>query len=271
MANPPLAPQTIKFQPIIHTGTMQGVRFSILLQGEPGSGKTYFMASCPDPFFLVWDTNVTTHDRLGLRYSLVRSWEETQWWLDVVKKRRLSEVVGAKVQTLCLDTLSSLGTMTSMEIADGHAKLGSRDKWDEYYSRLHQTIRTCSEATKPDNAHPQREVYWVIAGVHEEPVYETVGESKRLVKVKASVAGRMANANELYSHYSAHFLLETEERIVPTSASSKATQKERIHQMRTKGYGGRYCMPDKIFGRELPEVLPNNWGALMKAGGIENP
>lgn len=270
LASAPLPPKSITFKPQIHTGSIVGSRFSILLQGPPGSGKTDFMASCPAPFFLVWDTNLATHDKRAVQYSLVRSWDETEWWLDVVRKRRLSEVVGRKVETLCLDTLSTLGSLSLIELASGHAKLGSRDKWDEYYSRFHTLLDVCAKATTPDNGHPEWETYYIVAGIHEEPLYEVSkdGEGKRIIGYKPTLAGKMANANQLYTYFSAHFLLESEDRIVTQGTTST---KKTFHQMRTKGFGGRYCMPDKVSGtlyKELPEILPNTWEALSKAWGM---
>jgi hypothetical protein len=268
MAGPTLPPQRIKFAPVVHHGTLKDCKFSILLQGEPGSGKTRFMSTMPSPLFLVWDTNLGTHDQMGLRYVLVRGWEgDGEEWLEVIRKRRVSEVVGFKVETLCLDTLSGFGGQMTVEMADGHAKLGTRDKWDEYYARLNKFLRACVEATKPDNAHPERETYWTVAGLHEEPVYETTlvaGQERRVLsRVKPTLSGRMANANEIYSHFSAHFLCE---RVVSTGPDGK---KADGWQIRTKPTGVKYCMPSKVGKKPLPEVMPNDWAVVKKEWGLE--
>lgn len=270
----------MKFTPQIHTSNMdQRARFSILLQGESGSGKTHFMMTCPSPLVLVWDLNLATHHKFdGMPYVVVKSWAEMEdFWLDAIKQRRLTEVVqgfqrpdGTKpfgtyrVETLCLDTLTGLGNQIQMELSEGHAKLGSRDKWDEYYSRFHRLLDAAVGATSVDNAHPEREVYYVVAGIHEEPIYESQGESKRLIGYKPTIAGKMANSGQIYTNFSTHLFMETVETMQGTSKVSR-------HQMRTRSFGLRRVMSDKVAGtrwKELPETLPNTWPDLIKAWGM---
>jgi len=277
-----LAPQRITFKPQIHSSSDQDRRaVSILVQGRGGTGKTHFMVTCPGPFFLIWDTNLATHYKFpDLPFVQVQSWEEVEdYWLDAIKKRRLTEIVQSfqsadgtkpfqsyKVETLCLDSLTFFANQTLLELAEGHAKM-KRSYWDEYYSRFHRLVSAACGSTFLDNAHPDRECYNVVASIHEEDRFESikVGDEwqRRLLGTFPTVAGKMAN--QLDTYFSTHLLCDVSEKMGPGG-------KVRNHLLKTITQGSRRCKPDQVGGgsrwKTLPESMSNTWQALSVGWGM---
>jgi len=269
---PPIPTQIIKpapWRPQVRTPYSKGEqRASALVQGPAGTGKTHFLSTWPNPFFLVFDVNTGTHERLGVPHVVVKDWAEVErYWLRALNTRSLSSLIQSietedgsrpyadyQVKTLCVDSITFFANGNVLELGRG----GSRDMgfmgWDTYYARLHKLLDAGLKATKSDR--PGEETYHFVASIHEDTKTNDAGQ---IVAILPAIQGKMAS--HFLSYFDCQFL---------TKVRSEGGLK--CYYLTTLPEGPRQNSKGDTIGGPgaLPPLVPNSYQDLAKAWGWED-
>lgn len=266
-------PVTAKI-PLYSTSHIQQTNVSVMYQGPPGSGKTHCMATWPQPFFLYFDTNLSTLAKFDdIPFVTVQDWAEVERvWIPAIKNRRLTEYVqsfvdeqGAKpyanykVRSLCIDSLTFFVNKNVLELGDGGAKSLGYDGWDQYYGRLHRLVTVATQATLPVNADPSKESYHVLASVHEDRASDSEGN---LQGISPSVQGKMRG--HLTAFFNAVLLTQCEVKSRDLPNPDKSQPPERL---RERHFSVHSVSPDR-FREAKDQVSGGRFGTLpVRCGG----
>lgn len=99
MSNYPFPTQSTK-------GILEGLSVNLLVYGKPSTGKTWMCSTAPNPFLLGFEEGRRTLTNVDIPSCLIKTeeqFDEIEKWLKTETK--------FPFQTLCVDSLSSLGHM----------------------------------------------------------------------------------------------------------------------------------------------------------------
>jgi hypothetical protein len=209
----PSKPLTAKVRPIIQTSnTLTHPRRAIGFFGDYDTGKTFAALSFPDPFVLYFDTNLSTLSKYpNVPFTTPLSWREMEeHWIPAIQSRRLSELVGRKVQTLIVDSVSFLNA-SRMEDLSRSGKMAMENlQWSELQANLTGLLRAGGNATKPHPMRPGDETYHFVCTVHMRTQLDKKGT---IIKVAPLIDGQ--TRDQFFSFFDA--VLVTDSQTVPRS------------------------------------------------------
>lgn len=129
-------------------------RLTVLVYGPPGSGKTYFAGTFPEPFFLDCQGGMMTVRAKNIAYIQPRDYQEL-----------LQYVVGlgdTDFQTIVLDTATEAARIVMEACTKGIREVPQLQDWQQTIERMRQLMRkmldiknkhvvvTCEEAIQKD-------------------------------------------------------------------------------------------------------------------------
>jgi hypothetical protein len=231
--------------------------FNIIYAGAPGSKKTTYMASWPNPLFLYADRNLGILGKLGVPYVPIPDWET--WDKKVVPLLRAGEWVDEREEkipfpysTVVIDTISSISDLCY----DYNAKKwGEQDKsfkfWDRMLSDQMRGIRVVTNmASKGVN---------VLMGCHLKDKENEVG---RVIGTKLDIWGKAAiNIVKLFDDVLV-CMKETKEDEEEFWVSTVNPERSKIDFVKE--------IIGHKDGSKLPARVGGSYRELMKAWGIED-
>lgn len=185
---------------ILSTSTIEQRRIALLLFGEQDTGKTFCAFSFPDPFGMYFDTNLATLRKFkDIPFITPTSWQEMERnWIPAIRSRRLSELVGRKIQTVVVDSLTFFNASRQQEMTNKGKMEMSNIHWSELYAGLHALVQAGANATKPLSDQPDAETYHFVCTVHKTMRAGKKGENPKVVP---TVDGQMRD--QLFSFFDA--------------------------------------------------------------------
>jgi hypothetical protein len=146
-----------------YTGT-----FSLLLFGTMKHGKTYSMLSFPKPFVIYVDQNMSTLcNTPGVQYVVYKGWSDlTSRILPAIKNGLID------ADTICLDTISSLGQIHANELAN--QGLDGFELFRTLAQDLNEVLQTLTDVTKPT----AKRQYNIVVNCHMREDREKVVDQK---------------------------------------------------------------------------------------------
>ena len=197
---------TPKF-PILNTNTIEQNRLALLFFGESDTGKTYSALTFPNPFVVYFDTNLSTLRKVdNVPFMTPASWLEIERdILPAIRNRRLSELVGRKVETVIFDSLTFFNSMRIAELTNKGKMEMANTQWSDLYANINAVVRAGADATRPLSGRPDAETYHFICTVH-----KTVRMDKKgaVIKVAPTVDGQMRD--QLYSFFDAVLVFDSQ-------------------------------------------------------------
>lgn len=185
---------------ILSSDTIQQKRVALLFYGESDTGKTYSALTFPDPLIVYFDTNLATLRKFkDIPFVTPASWLEVERdILPALRNRKLSELVGRKVQTIIFDSLTFFNSMRIAELTNKGKMELQNIHWSELYANLNALVWAGSNATKPLSDKPDAETYHFICTVHKTFRAGKKGENPKVVP---SIDGQMKD--QLFSFFDA--------------------------------------------------------------------
>lgn len=185
---------------ILSTDNIKQNRVALLFWGESDTGKTFSALTFPNPFVVYFDTNMSTLRKFpGVPFMTPASWLEVERdIIPAIKNRRLSELVGRKVETVIFDSLTFYNSMRVAELSNRGKMEMSNLHWSELYAGLNGLCWAGANATKPLSDKPDAETYHFICTVHKTT---RMGKKGEVLKVAPTVDGQMRD--QLHSFFDA--------------------------------------------------------------------
>lgn len=193
---------------IIRTGaSIIQPRRAILMFGEQDTGKSWAAYTFPDPFSIYFDTNLATLSKFpDVPFVVPNVWRELEeTWIPAIRNRKLSEMVGKRVQTVVIDSLSFCNKMVMDELSQRGKMAMENLQWSELYARLSQLVGAGAGATKPHPSNPQAETYHFICTVHKTI---RMGKKGEVLKVAPTVDGQLRD--QLFSYFDAVLVCDSQ-------------------------------------------------------------
>jgi len=133
------------------TKDVAGKKLKILLWGPPGTGKTHFLGSCPNPFVIASEDGVLTLHKHDIPYfKLDNSMAIYDTSLQIIESAIRREKVEiedgkfvdfAEIETICLDSAWMLNSRLIREIKDESGKPKfQHDHWGLLLDRMQDII-----------------------------------------------------------------------------------------------------------------------------------
>jgi hypothetical protein len=238
------------------TAETDEARFSVLYVGQPGTLKTTYALSWPDPMFEYWDPNDATLKKVpGVKYIMhptIRE-HETQI-LPAIQNRELD------CGTIVIDSFSFLADAYIKELKGTKDKLDIA-QWGTLLDRLDRTCKIILGAKQPKGNHPG---YHIVATCHERDVYDSDGN---LVRISPAIDGQFKD--RIARYFDAVFITAMEmERV----QRDDKWVKEPAYFILT-GPTDKYRVAlDRIGGgrrKRLPLRMEGTYPALCEAWGID--
>lgn len=152
----------------------------ILLSGAPGSGKTHFIGTAPNPFVLAAEDGLLTLHKFDIPFIKITDdmavYEDFLEILQAAKERRKIDngdgtfTDFSEIDTLCLDSVWMLNTRLKKEILEsGYIKNAQKDLWGALLDQIkdcilklldmdYHIIATVGEAVKTDEMDSEEKV-----------------------------------------------------------------------------------------------------------------
>ena len=185
---------------ILSSSTIEQKRIALLEFGEQDTGKSYCALTFPDPFVMYFDTNLSTLRKFkDIPFVTPTTWLEIERdILPAIRNRKLSELVGRRVQTIVVDSLTFFNAMRQAELTSRGKMEMTNIHWSELYASLHALVQSGAQATKPLSEKPEAETYHFVCTVHKTMRAGKKGENPKIVP---TVDGQMRD--QLYSFFDA--------------------------------------------------------------------
>ena len=168
---------------ILSSSTIEQKRIALLEFGEQDTGKSYCALTFPDPFVMYFDTNLSTLRKFkDIPFVTPTTWLEIERdILPAIRNRKLSELVGRKVQTIVVDSLTFFNAMRQAELTSRGKMEMTNIHWSELYASLHALVQSGAQATKPLSGNPDAETYHFVCTVHKTMRAGKKGENPKIV------------------------------------------------------------------------------------------
>ncbi len=165
------------------TDNVADKRLNILLWGKPGTGKTRFMGTCPNPWVLASEDGVLTLHNETIPYYLLNPEEKVyDTVMQMIDDARKKIGVFETVDTICIDSVWKLNQMLLDEIQDerGNEK-AQRDDWGTLLSRMskifsailamdYHVVASVGEKTKIDDLSEELKPEFNMAGSYKDQI-----------------------------------------------------------------------------------------------------
>ena len=206
-------PLTAKVRPLVQTSSSIIMpRRAIAFFGDYDTGKTFAAFSFPDPFALYFDTNLSTVAKFpDVPFTTPLSWREVEeTWIPALNNRRVSELVGKKVQTVIVDSVSFLNAARMEDLSRSGKMAMENLQWSELHANITQLLRAGGNATKPHPTLKDAETYHFVCTVHMRTQTDKKGQ---VIKVAPLIDGQARE--QFFSFFDA--VLVTDSQTVPRS------------------------------------------------------
>ena len=192
---------------ILSTSTIQQNRVALLFWGESDTGKTFDALTFPNPFVVYFDTNMSTLRKFpDVPFMTPTTWLEVERdIIPAIRNRRLSEIVGRKVETVIFDSLTFCNSQRMAELSSRGKMEMSNVQWSELYAGLNSLCWAGANATKPLSDKPDAETYHFICTVHKTT---RMGKKGEIIKVAPTVDGQMRD--QLHSFFDAVLVFDSQ-------------------------------------------------------------
>ncbi len=171
--------------------TPPGLRRSLLLKGDSGTGKTHFALQAPGPIGLIYqDCNRMTleticQQRDDITELHVDKWDDAESFVTLLKNRQLP------YESIIIDTLDMLYTVMLNHIRGSRANL-TQEMWGTALNTYRRTTHEMTAAVRPRGDHPG---YNVIAVSHLSKVTDKEGN---IVDITPAIQGQFKDKLESY-------------------------------------------------------------------------
>jgi hypothetical protein len=244
-------------------------KVSGLYMGEAYTGKTYNICTWPNPLIVSFDPHINTARKFkGVQVIEFTSWSEfDRDLLPHIKNRTLSKLVGSKVDTLAIDTLSVGAQRCSEEIRGASEKMTS-PMYGRLLSKLATAVMTCTDATTD---RPGSESYNFLVTSHLKTITKGDGADQRVIGVRPAIDGQFRDL--LPRLLSFAFVCATRQRVVTAPNQPGRTITEYfVHTASPEG--NLYICGDRIGGEgtaynTLPPTVGGTYQELTAAWGME--
>lgn len=255
--------------PILPKTRAASNKIRALYWGESGTGKTHYALTWPGVFYVLCDRTDETYQKLKNLppHVHVKSWGGFQQIINAVKKRQLTEIVRQtegyedyKVQTVVIDSWTSLGEILELEMSQSPDQPLSQREWGAYRNRLTDVAIVLSESATINERDPEAESYHIVGIAHERVLLRDTKEGgTKIDKVTMSIPGQFAERLPGYQGV----LLITDRKIVNGKAHyyCHTIQKDHHRKAFDRFGGGRFNV--------LPPEVDGSFQSLAKAWGME--
>jgi hypothetical protein len=236
----------------------------LLIQGEPGTGKTRFAATAPDVVFLLSDRNIRALNKYHSwpnykGYIVIDNWNH---WDTKIRPAIANRRIEAK--TLCIDTGGKLFTLLEQHVAKNDVAPEGYKEWTLFKALAKRAINDTLTTTNPSGSHPGYNVIW---NFHER-IEKT--EKGQLLGIKPDMSSNYSDT--IAGDFDCSFWAECTNVGKSKNVDGKLVAvNEKKYVLNTSPDRGRSAKDgrgggDSVFA-QLPDQIPNDFNELLKLWG----